>query len=735
MLSCGRLAHADGHWGGNWDVQRSDGGGRLVLEEQGDRVTGSYQPQDGRLEGKAVGRRLEGTWREGDQSGAIELLLGEDGKSFAGRGDVHGWWTGRRYGPHHQGTPLPTMDLGSPREALLDFLLASNVARAGDEEAWGAAEKAVEFAPGAAPDEPSERLRSVRDFFEVIDLTTITPSSIPTSSQADTVVARLDQPQSGESLDLTLHRDAQGAWRLVLPTPDGVAAIRKRLLAAWGKDPPTEQSFRRLRSPRDALRALLEGMDDWDGQGRDLALSTLDLRRAPGFTSGHGLLLAQYLRRTLQAIGLPALQAVPDDPANRDPWVHFSHADGSIVIAPSGPGDDAPWQFTADTIDRIGDLYLATEGLSASKHVPPGRIPPHPYFALRSMVGEHAPFLLRRVGNLDRWQALLLLVIVPLAFRIGRDIGRLAARLLDRGLHSGAAPSRTFAIALAYLVGIALLGRSLDLLGFPERLRRVTLPAVGSLAFVAAGVVAWHLLALLGRRAAARAARTGGETDDIAVNLVVAAGRVAIVVASALGIADLLSIPATHILTGLGIGGLAFAVAARDTLANILGAGNLVTDRPFRSGDWIDAGIVQGSVESVGMRSTRIRTAEDSVAVIPNGRLSDALINNLGARRHRVVKLRLPVTEGATPDRLQAFVDAIRARIVGDGEFVARETEVGVSDVESGAVPVIVKTYLVVKTDAEEVAARHALLVDLLRIAEEHHLRLGAGMQSPQAKA
>lgn len=735
LLSCGRTPQHNETWGGSWDVQRSDGGGRLVLQQQGDRVTGTYEPQEGHVEATASERRLDGTWHEGDQSGSIELLLGDDGKSFAGRGEIHGWWTGQRYGAHHEGTPLPPTTLDSPRDALLDFLFASNVARTGDEEAWGAAEKAVEFSAGTEPTEPSARLRAVRDFFEVIDLTTIDPSSIPTSSQADTLVLRLEQPRSGESLDVTVHRDARGAWHIVVPPPDEVAAARKRLLAAWGKNPPTAQSFRRLGTPRDAVRALLEGMDDWEGPGRALALSALDLRQAPGFTEGHGVLLAQYLRRTLQSIGLPALQAIPDDPTNRDPVVLFSHAAGSVAVAPRDPDPDAPWQFTADTIDRIQSLYLVTEGLSPSKHLPPGRIPPHPYFALRTLVGERAPFLLHRIGRLDRWQALLLLAMVPLAFVIGAGVGRLASMLLDRSVQAGGARSRVFPVAIAYLVGIGLLSRSLDLLGFPERLRKVTMPTLGSVAIVAAGAVAWHLLALLGRWAATQAKRTPGQTDDIAVNLVVAAGRVAIVVAAALATADLLSIPATHILTGLGIGGLAFAVAARDTLANILGAGNLVTDRPFRSGDWIDAGIVQGSVEAVGMRSTRIRTAEDSVAVIPNGRLSDALINNLGARRHRVVKLRLPVTEGATPDRLQAFVEAIRGRIVGDSEFVARETEVGVSDIENGGVPVVVKTYLVVKTDAEEVAARHALAIDLLRLAEEHHLRLGAGMPSPQAGA
>ena len=114
----------------------------------------------------------------------------------------------------------------------------------------------------------------------------------------------------------------------------------------------------------------------------------MDLSRTPDIAGGHGALLAQYLRRTLQNVGLPALQAVPNEPSNRDPWVQFSHVDGAIVIAPSGPGEDAPWQFTADTLERIQELYLATEGLSPAKRQPPGRIPPHSYFTLRAEIGR-----------------------------------------------------------------------------------------------------------------------------------------------------------------------------------------------------------------------------------------------------------------------------------------------------------------------------------------------------------
>ena len=91
--------------------------------------------------------------------------------------------------------------------------------------------------------------------------------------------------------------------------------------------------------------------------------------------------------------------------------------------------------------------------------------------------------------------------------------------------------------------------------------------------------------------------------------------RAVLVAAAAINIADRLSLPYNGLIAGLGIGGLAFAFAARETLSNVFGAAILVADRPFKAGDLISAGDVRGTVEHVGIRSTRIRSDEDTTLV------------------------------------------------------------------------------------------------------------------------
>ena len=89
------------------------------------------------------------------------------------------------------------------------------------------------------------------------------------------------------------------------------------------------------------------------------------------------------------------------------------------------------------------------------------------------------------------------------------------------------------------------------------------------------------------------------------------------------------------VLAGLGIGGLAFALAAQDTLKNFFGSLMLIADRTFRVGDLVKIGANEGVVESVGLRTTRIRGLDDSLLTIPNSDLTTVHVTNFGARRYR----------------------------------------------------------------------------------------------------
>lgn len=117
--------------------------------------------------------------------------------------------------------------------------------------------------------------------------------------------------------------------------------------------------------------------------------------------------------------------------------------------------------------------------------------------------------------------------------------------------------------------------------------------------------------------------------------------------------------PIASILGGLGIGGLAVALAAQDTLANVFGSVIVFTDKPFKVGDWVEIGDVEGFVEAIGFRSTRIRTWPKALVTLPNKVIAGASITNWSAMPVRRVTFTLNVTIDSPPDKLEQLVDGI----------------------------------------------------------------------------
>ena len=726
LLSITTASSAGQDWAGVWETNWREGGGRLIFEQKGDLVTGRYGLYDGRFEGTVSGSKLDGRWFEGDRVDEFELVLSHDKRTFAGSADLHGWLTGRR--TNEQGV-APTIGLSTPREAWMNFVRACNIGRCGISDSWAIAVRAAEFESPAAKENRVEQLRQVREFFDVIDLTTFQLSDVLDEAPSGSLSVRLVQSRSDATLIVAIRRNDAGEWDIVVPNEEDLITARKSLLARYGENPPSPKSYQLLQNPRDTMRAFLDGMFNWDRRGKALALSTLDLSAFPdSLRASDSGLVAAYLGRVFDRVGFIGLQSIPNDGVVLDPYVHFVHPVGSVVIAPTGHEPGAPWKFTTETVEAIPDIYFVVADLPPAVESHPDILAPMAYFEIRKFVEENAPFLMGRVARFEFWQVLALLICLPTTLVLSKLVSRVCCWALASISWMPKTQPTWFGWAVALLFFTLTIQRVPHLIGVPERSREFSVPIVGSVVIIAYAGVCWSLVSIGGGLLVSRAQRTAGSSDDLVVNLLLACARLAIIVSAALTIAYLFSIPTSNILAGLGIGGLAVAFASRETLSNVFGAGILVADRPFRSGDWISSKYAEGFVEGVGIRSTRVRTAQDSIIVIPNGNLADATINNLGTRRSRLMVLQLAVTKGATPERLEAFITAIRARAAGDASIIADRTDIGVNSMDGASIQIQFTSYLNVKSDSAEIATRHAFLLDLMRIAAENGLQLGKGM-------
>lgn len=162
------------------------------------------------------------------------------------------------------------------------------------------------------------------------------------------------------------------------------------------------------------------------------------------------------------------------------------------------------------------------------------------------------------------------------------------------------------------------------------------------------------------------AGETESRLDD---QLIPVLRKLAKVVIAAIGIVFFMQLkgyPVTGIIAGLGIGGLAFAFAAQDSIAGIFASVALFLDRPFMVGDFVQVGSVSGTVEEVGLRSTRIRTLGKTLVTIPNKEIVDSTIDNLSKRPMRRCLITLGITYNANAEQMADLVKGLREMLVGD---------------------------------------------------------------------
>jgi len=189
------------------------------------------------------------------------------------------------------------------------------------------------------------------------------------------------------------------------------------------------------------------------------------------------------------------------------------------------------------------------------------------------------------------------------------------------------------------------------------------LPAMDRLGRIASILIgAWLLWRIIDGLAAyftARAAQTESSLDDQLVPFVAKTLKIFIIITGVLVVAQNMGYSISGLIASLGIGGIAVAMAAKDTIANVFGSIMILMDRPFAVGDWIKTPEFEGVVEEVGFRSTRIRTFGKTLVNVPNSTMANMVIDNIAARPKRRVKMRIGLTYASSPKQIQAAIDRI----------------------------------------------------------------------------
>lgn len=346
--------------------------------------------------------------------------------------------------------------------------------------------------------------------------------------------------------------------------------------------------------------------------------------------------------------------------------------------------------------------------------------------SLAESLRPHLPqwLLTRLTGELELWQLLLVVAALPLAVLLAviivRPVLALGIRLasntrttFDEGLLADLkGPARLLVTAL-------LLRPAWGALGLPAALKRSFDTAVAAVVVLA---LFWGALRAIGlgfERAASSEwalARPGARP---LLSFAARFSRVAVVVLGVLTALSELGYPVSSLLAGLGLGGLAFALAAQKTVENLFGAVSLAVDQPFREGDFVRVDDFVGTVELIGMRSTRFRTLDRTLISIPNGKLADSRLESFAARdRLRLactVQLVYQTTAAQLRQVLAGLERVLRAHPkIWPDAVVVRFKELGASSLD-----VEVMAWFQTSDWGEFQAIRQEVLIGFIEVVEQ----------------
>ncbi len=213
--------------------------------------------------------------------------------------------------------------------------------------------------------------------------------------------------------------------------------------------------------------------------------------------------------------------------------------------------------------------------------------------------------------------------------------------------------------------------------------------------------------------------KTENTLDDQLVPLIRKTLRFFVVVMGVILILQNNGYNVASLIAGLGIGGLAVALAAKDTLANFFGSITIFADRPFKIGDWIKVGSVEGVVEEVGFRTTRVRTFYNSLVSVPNSQIATTDIDNFGMRQYRRLKTVLNLTYSTSPEQMEAFVEGIKGIVKANKHFRQDFYEVHFNSFGAHSLDVLVYVFFDVPDWSTELQQRHNFHLEVLRLAKE----------------
>lgn len=376
------------------------------------------------------------------------------------------------------------------------------------------------------------------------------------------------------------------------------------------------------------------------------------------------------------------------------------------LATPIGPNQDIYWVFSAATVSRIDHWYENLDHRWAFETLPP---------------------ILLKTGpaGILFWQWLALPCLGLVAWLLGMLLARISNWLLARAARRTSAawddqlvPQLRGPLRLAWTLISARLGLPwLALHARAESSLETALRAGLFLAFF------WTLLRGLSLLAYGLTTSAWATGHPASRSLVPIGTRVAKVLVFLLAIVAMLAefgYPVASLIAGLGIGGLAVALAAQKTVENLFGAFSLGVDQPFREGDFVRIEDFVGTVEAIGLRSTRIRTLDRTVISIPNGKLAEMRLESFSERDRIRLHCRLGVVYETTADQMRLILEDLERVLRAHPKTWQEAMTVRFEAFGASSLDIEIMVWFMTTDFDEFKLIRQTINLEFMRVVEKH---------------
>jgi MscS family membrane protein len=528
-------------------------------------------------------------------------------------------------------------------------------------------------------------------------------------------------------------------------------------------------------SPRATLQGFIERADDvyrrlavmLEAYGKSERLfPTPEERREQFEALGEALTLAQFLdlshiapvlrntitperilqlKEVLDRIDVPATADIPDQQMmarlGSKRW-RLPDTEIDLALVENGPRA-GQFLVSAETIDRLPEFYERVKDLPYKKATPAAQLnEAYRMISLGRSTTLFDAYVSSPIGLSyiipPRWMLSLpgwarsRVADVTVWQWLGLSLGALIGGLMIYGSHhmahrrggdSRSAPSpswRTLAlpVAIIFVAGVLVPFFSV-LLRVGSSPRVVIAYLQNGIVYLAAAWLAIVVSVVIGEAIAGSERLATRSLDNQLIRLGARLAGLVVAVVILIRGGDELGLPAYSMLAGLGVGGIAVALAAQSTIANLIGSLVITIEKPFRVGHVVRIGTSEGTVEDVGFRSTRIRTLDNSLVTIPSSAVVSSTVENLSLRTKRRQRFVVQITYDTPRDKVEELVTRIRQLIV-DHPLVEDSTcQVRFNNFAESSLDILVIFHLQVEDYTSELREREGLLLNIMDVVKE----------------